>query len=587
MIRNPITHHSKEVLASLALGFIVLACYWPAGQYGFVNYDDPLYITENPYVQRGVTLEGISWAFKDMQSSNWHPLTWLSHMLDWELFGSNAGGHHWVNVILHLFNVLLLFYLLRGLTGALWRSACVALFFAIHPMNVESVAWVAERKNLLSTALGLITLLFYGTYVRKPEWKWYLAMCVTFALCLMAKPMLVTMPFLLLLLDYWPCRRLGLHKHDPASPATESVPVARLLLEKVPLIIISAASIIMTIWAAAAGGALKSLDHFPLSVRVANSLNAYAGYIGKLFWPRDLAVFYPHPGFLPTGETVAAGLLIGGLTLWIVAKRRGIPYLTVGGFWFLGTLVPVIGLVQVGMQAMADRYVYVPYIGLFIILVWGGMDVSKTAETAKGLLVFTAGLAVLFWGVTAHQQLRYWQSSRSLFTHALLVNPENAIAHNNLAHALFEEGNWDGAIAHYEQAIRIDPRYANAYNNLGAVLARQGRTAEAIVQYRNALDLNPGHAGANFHLGLAMESLGRFNEADHFYDMTLRMDPHHHLAKRQRGMMALRGGKYDQAVHFFQEVLREHSGDSPAKEALFRAVAGRQAQEKRLDPKRH
>jgi hypothetical protein len=349
------------VPVGLALVLIVVACYWPAVRLGFVNFDDPLYVTENRHVQAGLTWEGLLWAFQDVGSSNWHPLTWLSHMLDWTLFGAEAWGHHLTNLILHGLNTLLLFTALSALTGAPGRSACVAALFAVHPMNVESVAWVAERKNLLSTALGLLALQGWAFYVRRPGWKRLLPVAACHGLGLMVKPMLVTMPFLLLLMDYWPCRRMAFK----GSP----VPFSRLVLEKVPLMALSAASVVMTLLAAAEGGALKTLDHFPLGLRVANALNAYLLYVGKLLWPFDLAVFYPYAAPRPL-QTVLAAVLIGAMTLLALRKARQAPWLAVGWLWYLGTLVPVIGLVQVGRQSMADRYVYVPFIGLFIIGVW-------------------------------------------------------------------------------------------------------------------------------------------------------------------------------------------------------------------------
>lgn len=492
------------VPVGLALVLIVVACYWPAVRLGFVNFDDPLYVTENRHVQAGLTWEGLLWAFQDVGSSNWHPLTWLSHMLDWTLFGAEAWGHHLTNLILHGLNTLLLFTALSALTGAPGRSACVAALFAVHPMNVESVAWVAERKNLLSTALGLLALQGWAFYVRRPGWKRLLPVAACHGLGLMVKPMLVTMPFLLLLMDYWPCRRMAFK----GSP----VPFSRLVLEKVPLMALSAASVVMTLLAAAEGGALKTLDHFPLGLRVANALNAYLLYVGKLLWPFDLAVFYPYAAPKPL-QTVLAAVLIGAMTLLALRKARQAPWLPVGWLWYLGTLVPVIGLVQVGRQSMADRYVYVPFIGLFIILVWllawGIGGAGRRRAAIRGLAIAALCVTVVFWGVLSQRQLRHWRSSRALFEQALAVNPVNDIAHNNLAHALFVEGDWEGAVAQYREAIRINPRYANAYDNLGAVLARQGKTREAVEQYRQALALDRNHAGAKTHLAQALETLRR------------------------------------------------------------------------------
>jgi len=596
MIHRFTSRYTAEILVSLTLSLMILLCYHVVSDYGFINYDDPLYVTDNEHVQAGLTLEGLLWAFRDMKSGLWHPLTWLSHMLDWQLFRANAGGHHWTNVIFHIVNTILLFSLLRLMTGTLWRSACIAALFAVHPMNVESVAWVAERKNVLSTCLGLFTLLLYVFYIRKPGWKRYLPVLTAFALGLMAKPMLVTLPFLMLLLDLWPLGRLPIHPppgdsrwpfegspRAPSRPMTFSV----LLLEKIPLLVMASGSIALTILAARTGGALTTFARFPLSVRLANSLHAYAAYIGKLFWPQDLAVFYPHPGNLALWQTILSGLLITSVTVLVLKQRRLRPYLLVGWFWFLGTLVPVIGLVQVGLQAMADRYAYFPFIGLFIMLVWGAEDLSRQSCRGRMAVIFLFAVLIFVGGLFTRHQLRFWVSNGSLFTHALRVTEQNDIAHANLARQLFQEGDWEGAAAHYREAIRINPRYANHYNNLGAVLVHQGKMDEAIVQYRKTLTLNPRHTGALFNMGLAMESLKRWSEADAFYEAVLREDPDHRYAPRQRGMLAIKAGKYEEAVIIFQKALRSRSNDPALKEALSQAQERIDALQKKLDHKKH
>ena len=523
-----------EIMIAVALSLLVAGSYWPVGDHGFINYDDPLYVTDNAHVKMGFTAESLVWAFQDFGSSNWHPLTWLSHITDWQLFQDNAGGHHWMNVIFHMLNAILLFYVLHMMTGAPWRSACVAALFAVHPINVESVAWIAERKNLLSTFFGLLTLLCYVHYIRKPDWKRYLLILWTFALGLTTKPMLVTLPFLMIVIDYWPGRRFPGRSVNgyPLLTFGEAAPhpnprffLSTLLLEKIPLILLSVLSIAVTLQAAEKGGALKSLDHFSLAVRLGNSLNAYAAYIRKFFWPQDLAVFYPHSGILHSWRSVSALFLISAVTVIVLRQSRRRPYLPVGWFWFLGTLVPVIGLVQVGLQAMADRYAYFPMIGLFIMLIWGAADLRKQSAEGRVVLISLLIIVISTAALWTRYQLRYWQNSRMLFEHALDVTGANPVASSNLAHALFGERDWKGAEAHYREAIRSDPKYSNAYDNLGAVLASQGRISEAISEYRKALLLNPRHATAHYHLGLAMESLGRFNEADASYKTALREKP--------------------------------------------------------------
>ena len=582
-----------EIMIAFALSLLVAGSYWPVGDYGFINYDDPLYVTHNEHVKMGFTAESLVWAFQDFGSTNWHPLTWLSHMTDWALFRDNAGGHHGTNVVLHAMNAILLFVFLRLMTGALWRSACVAALFALHPLNVESVAWVAERKNLLSGFFGLWTLLFYALYIRKPGWKRYLPVFGACALGLTAKPMLVTLPFLLILLDFWPGRRIpGRAATGASSPIPGKAPypirpvsLCRLLTEKIPLIVLSVASIVVTLLAAERGGALKTLDHFPLTVRLGNALYAYAAYLGKIFLPRDLAVFYPRPGSLSLWQTAGAGLLIAAVTALVLRWYRERPYLPVGWVWFLGTLVPVIGLVQVGLQAMADLYAYFPLIGLLILVVWGVTDLGKGRAAGKTALIGSMVILLLFSFLLTRQQLRHWQSSRLLFEHALAVTAANLVTHSNLAHALFGEGDWKGAEAHYRAAIRSDSKYANAYANLGAVLARQGRIDEAVGEYRKALALNPRHADAHYHLGLAMEKQARFSDADRHYEAAQREKPDHVDAVRQRGMLAMKAGDYEKAAAFFQAALRIHPDDPGLKTALLQAVEHRDAPQKVLDRK--
>lgn len=595
MIHRFTSRYTNEIVVSLILSLMILVCYQPVSDYGFINYDDPLYVTDNEHVQAGMTMEGLVWAFRDMKSSsNWHPLTWLSHMIDWQLFRANAGGHHWTNVVFHLVNTLLLFYVLRLMTGTFWRSACVAALFAVHPLNVESVAWVAERKNVLSTCLGLLTLLLYVFYIRKPGWKRYLPVLAAFALGLMAKPMLVTFPFLMLLLDLWPMRRFPMHplagdarrfKEGSQQGPILPISLSGLLLEKIPLILLSVPSIAATLLAAERGGALKSLDHFPLAVRLGNSLNAYTAYIRKFFWPQDLAVFYPHPGILPLWQTTGAALLIAAVTVVVLIRLKKCPYLSVGWFWFLGTLVPVIGLVQVGLQAMADHYLYFPLIGLLILVVWGAADLCWRAAAGRAVLIFLLMSLILAASFGTRQQLRYWQNSRMLFEHALAVTGGNPVAYSNLAHALFEEGNWKGAEANYRAAIRSDPKFANAYANLGAVLARQGRIDEAVGEYRKALAFNPRHADAHYHLGLAMENQAMFSDADRHYEAAQREKPNHVEAIRQRGMLAMKAGNYEKAAAYFQTALRIHPGDPGLKATLLQAVERRDDPQKVLDRK--
>lgn len=577
---------SSGIMIACALILLVAVSYWPVFDYGFINYDDPLYVTENTHVKMGVTVEGLVWAFRDFGSSNWHPLTWLSHMIDWQWFGDNAGGHHGTNILLHAGNAVLLFAFLHLITGTLWQSALVAALFAVHPVNVESVAWIAERKNLLSTFFGLLPLLCYAFYIRKPAWKSYLPIFVTFALGLMAKPMLVTLPFLLLVLDYWPGRRHLTKSSDDNLPpkSGETTPdqirpvsFCKLLTEKIPLILLSIASIAVTLLAAEKGGSLKSLDHFSLPVRLGNSLNAYASYLGKFVWPHDLAVFYPHPGTFDVSQTVAALFLILFITAMVLIQAKRLPYLPVGWLWFLGTLMPVIGLVQVGLQSMADRYLYFPMIGLLVMLVWGAADLARKNVAVRYCMIFLAIVLIPGASFGTRQQLRHWQSSRLLFEHALTVTGPNAVVYSNLAHALFAEGDWKGSEESYRKAIRSNPKYANAHANLGAVLARQGRVEEAMEEYRKALHLDPRHADAHYFLGLAMEQQAKLSDADEHYEEAQKAQPDHFKAIRQRGVLAMKAGDYGRAVAFFQTALQIDPGNSGLKAALSHALDRRDA----------
>jgi tetratricopeptide (TPR) repeat protein len=620
----------KELLVCVGLCLLVLVCYWPVREYGFVNIDDLPYITQYNLVQSGLTMEGVVWAFRTVEPGYWRPLAWLSHMLDCQLFGANAGGHHWTNVLLHLINTLLLFAVLRNLTGALWRSACVAALFAAHPMNVESVAWIANRPGLLSACFGFTALLCYTWYLQKPSWRGYLAVAAAFSLSLMAKPMLLTLPFLLLLIDFWPGGRWGrvatpvglVSVSGSARTLRPLVSFPRLLLEKTPLLLISAATAVMTLVSAGKFGIPKLLDQFPLDVRIANSLQTYVLYIKKLLWPMELVVFYPHPGHNALDQAAAAGLVIAAVSLIAVAKKGRFPYLLTGWFWFLGSLVPVSGLVQFGRQALADRYIYFPGIGLFILMVWGTIDLcrvlagTKWIASARGnrlpgiletagrsdpdspsgnrssgvmrpLLICIVVLIILLAGFSTRKQLAYWQSSRTLFAHAVSVTTQNDFAHSNLAHALFREGHFEEAADHYEEAIRIRPKQASHFSNYGVVLERQGKMQEAMEQYRKAVSLDPKHFRALFNLGRSLEILGRYAEADAFYRAVLLEKPDHFYAHRQRGLIALYHERYGEAIGHLQTALRIQPGDRATQEGLSLTQAWEEHREKVLDRGNH
>jgi Flp pilus assembly protein TadD len=505
------------------------------GDHEFNNYDDKLYITENPHALAGWTSDGVMWAFTATHASNWHPLTWLSHLLDCELYGLNPKGHLFTNVLLHIVNTVLLFLLLRRMTGALWRSGFVAALFALHPLHVESVAWVAERKDVLSTLFWILTIWTYVRYVERPGTKRYLPILLSFALGLMAKPMLVTLPFVLLLLDYWPLERFRVGQLDGNKEVTKGIfsdlreqrsLVFSLLWEKVPLFVLTVASSLVTFFAQKAGGSVGTWESYPLKIRIANALVSYLKYIGKMIWPQNLAVFYPHAGAsLPMWQIVGAGVLLVSITVLAIRAAPRRPYLAVGWLWYLGTLIPVMGLLQVGAQAMADRYTYVPLIGLFIMIAWGVSELAMRWKYGRIALAISSCVLLLGLMSTSWAQVRHWKNSITLFEHALKVTKNNYIAHNNLGAALEKQGKIEDATVHYIEALRIKPYFADPLNNLGFILLEQGRNAEAISHFSRALQVRPNFAEAHNNLGVALDGMGRTDEATTHYSMALKIKP--------------------------------------------------------------
>jgi Flp pilus assembly protein TadD len=564
------------------LAIATLAVYAQAVGHGFVSYDDPDYVAGNPYVRAGLTRAGFFWALTTGHAGNWHPLTWLSHMLDCQLYGLRPGAHHLTSVLLHTANALLLFALLRGMSGALWPSAAVAAFFALHPLHVESVAWVAERKDVLSTLFWMLTLLAYGRYARRPGLRRYLLVLILLALGLMAKPMLVTLPLVMLLLDVWPLGRLPLAgaPEGTATPAVASArrdawpPALRLVLEKVPFVALAAASSIVTFAIQLHGGAVAPVDTLPFKVRVANALVSYAAYLGKMIYPAGLVIFYPRVP-LPAWQVAAAGLALMGGCLLVIWLARRQPWLMVGWLWYLVTLLPVLGLVQVGDQAMADRYTYVPLIGPFIMLAWSAAEIARRWPAWRAVLA--ASVCVLLAGCAAATalQLRYWRSSMTLFEHAVEVIPDNYVAHFSLGNALAEQGRLDEALVHYYAALRVKPDLAKAHGNVGVILARQGKLAEAVAHYAEALRLNPDLPEAHNNLGAALADQGRIEEAIAHYERALRLRPDYADAHTNLGMALAAQGKIDLAIAHYSEALRLDPGHPGARYNLDRALAAR------------
>jgi Flp pilus assembly protein TadD len=555
-------------LAVAALMLLTLAVYRPVGGHRFVDYDDPSYVTKNVHVQGGLTPEGVRWALTATHAANWHPLTWLSHMLDVELFGLDPGRHHQVSLLLHALNAMILFLVLRAMTGALWRSAAAAALFALHPLHVESVAWVAERKDVLSTLFWMLAMAAYGWYVRRPGAARYLAVAVLFTLGLTAKPMLVTFPFVLLLLDFWP---LGRWRAGGAAAGAgpRGAPPSRwrgLLWEKAPLFVLTAASCVITYYAQRGGGAVKSIAMLPLGVRLGNALVSYVGYIGKALWPAGLAVAYPHAGGgLPLWPAALSGLVLAAVTALVLRQATRYSYLSTGWLWYLGTLVPVIGVIQVGEQAMADRYTYLPLIGLFVMAVWGVYDLLCRWRFHRRALVLLSLVLFSVFPAMAGRQVAVWEDNFSLFRHAIDVTSGNYMAHHGLGRALAGEGKTDEAIAHYNRAIAYNPLYDYAYVSLGAILIIEDNIDEAIRHLLKSLQVNPGSATANFNLGICYSRKGKTDDAIRYYREAIRIYPEFADAHNNLGSALYRRGLLDEARESFSRAVEINPFDVNAR----------------------
>ena len=585
---------SRPRIVCVLLTLVTLLVYLPVRHYAFVNFDDPDYVTENPMVQAGLTWSGFQWAFTTWHASNWHPLTWLSHMVDCQLFGLNAGGHHLVNVLFHATNAVLLFLLLLRLTSALWQSAFIAALFAWHPLHVESVAWVAERKDVLSAFFGLLTLMAYVCYaqgvtsgmwqvtrtnsirsrVTCPASRYYSLALLFFALGLMAKPMLVTLPFVFLLLDYWPLRRVtgdgwqvtGDKKSVGKLSTLNCTPNAfgaqlSTILEKWPFFALAAASCVVTFVAQKRGEAVVSLGGYPLSSRIANAAVAYVKYLFNSVYPVNLAVIYPLPIYSLPKENpwvqVAGAIIVLAMISWVIWRaRRQRPYLLTGWLWYLGMLVPVVGLVQVGSQAMADRFTYLPLIGVFIGVVFGLGDLAKKLRLEPMVMASVAGVVLAGCLFATARQLRFWRDSETLFEHTLAVTKDNPIAQSNLGTALSEAGQPQEAAEHFGEALRLNPGYAPAHYNLGVALTQTGHLQEAMEHFREALRLNPDYAPAHYNLGHALLQTGQPQEAIEHFQEALRLKLDDAPAHNNLGVALVQTGHPQEAIKHYQEALR-------------------------------
>lgn len=519
----------NQVFICILLVITILALYWKVHLYEFVDYDDSIYVYENPFINKGLTKDNAITAFTTFHTSNWHPMTWLSLMLDYELFSLNASGYHWTNVILHLFNSMGLFLLLKGITEETWKSAVVALLFAVHPLNVESVAWISERKNVLSAFFWLSTTGLFFSYVKSPGIHRYYFMLFVFMLGLMTKPILVTLPLSLLLFDYWPLQRMSWTKNKGNKGA---VSIIQLIWEKAPLFLLSLGSMAITVYAATQGGAIKSLEKYPWDSRLANAISAYAKYMLKMIYPYDLACFYPYQKNYSLWLVIVVGVFLVGITMICTLKAKRFRYLFVGWFWYLIVMFPVIGIIQVGHQSMADRYAYIPLIGLFIIVVWGGADLMEKNFQNKSILPYIMPVALVgILLLITSNQIRYWESSEVLFRHAMQVTTNNHIATAGVGNVYLKKGKMEEAALYLLEAIKIRPDYPEAHNNLGIVYLKQNKLDEAIYEFREAVKYDPSFAKAHNSMGVALSIKGNYREAIVKYNDALRENPNYMSAK--------------------------------------------------------
>lgn len=538
----------------LGLAAVTLLALWPLLGARFIDFDDDVYVTSNPHVVAGLTAEGVAWAFTTLTNGNWHPLTWLSHMLDVQIFGLVPAGHHATSLLLHALAVALLFLAIESMTGATGRAAFVAALFALHPLHVESVAWIAERKDVLSGLCCMLTLLAYARYAASHSPRWYAVALAAFSLGLLAKPMLVTVPFVLLLLDDWPLGRLG---------GTASL--VRLFAEKVPFFALTAVSCVITFIAQQHEGAVSTLERMPVALRLTNAILSYATYLGKVLWPQNLAVFYPLSRPQPWPAVLASLAVLAAVSATVTALRRRAPYLLTGWLWYLGMLVPVIGLVQIGSQAMADRYTYLPLIGIFLAMTWGAAELLALRPALRSWTTPLAGAVLVASALLTLRQAGRWKDSQTLFTHALSVTANNWLAHANLGVWYFGEGRTEAALSHFQEAVRLAPDQEQVRLNFGTGLARAGRPAEAIPHLREAARLQPGDAAAHYNLGAVLMQNRSIREAESPLREAIRLDPLHARAHSSLGGCLLEQGRVDEALEQFARAVALQPS-----EALFR-----------------
>lgn len=548
------------LILALILILFPLALYSPVRRHPFLNYDDGRYLDDNAHVKHGLSWASVQWAFTSLEESNWHPITWLSHMLDCEIFHMNPAGHHYVNVVWHSINVALLFWVLYNATGFCWRSFMVASLFAVHPINVESVAWIAERKNLLSLFFLLLTLAAYQWYASRPQLGRYVSVAVLFALGLMSKPQVITLPFLLLLWDYWPLGRVLSQPENFCQQQEQSIPRESwlwLCAEKLPLLALCVPSAVLTLRAQTAAGAVTSFHRYPLPIRTANAVVSYSKYLGKALWPSNLAVMYPYqPATLTRLQISLSFCVLILITVGaLVARKR---YLIVGWFWFLGTLVPMIGLVQVGVQAMADRYAYLPFIGLFIAVCWGLADFAAYRSISRNRLVAPSVVILLAFALVSHHQLGYWSSNLELWKHAVAITTNNYVAEDGIGNSFLEQGDLEQAMPHFQAAALIHPSDPLSASNLAFYKMNHGDLAGALAQYKTVTTMTVderSRAGAFFNMGVIYHQLRDFSAARDSFQSGLKLRPRNVRGWVGLGAASQRAGDFDAAIRAYSQAV--------------------------------
>ncbi len=572
--------HRLDLIVCLVLALTTVLVYRDIFSHQFVIIDDPVYVSQNPYVGSGLTLQGVKWAFTTTRAEFWHPLTWLSYMLDTQMLGARPAGYLFTNLLLHVLNAILVFLLFTRMTGAVWQSAFVAALFALHPLHVESVAWIAERKDVLSAFFWMLTTYFYFSYVERPGYKRYLSVCLLLTLGLMAKPMLVTLPFVLLLLDYWPLGRF-----KPEKPLGASIPSALFLIrEKIPLFIITTVFSLTAFLVQKSGGGISSTEQYSFADRTYNAIISYTSYMWKMIWPHKLAVFYSFPDNFPIWKVGSAVFLLICITIPALKSTRRYPFFIVGWLWYLGTLLPVIGLIKFGDFSMADRYMYIPLIGLAIIIAWGIPVILSRIPLKRIVLATAAAIALAGLTFTTYWQVRVWTNSFTLFEHALQVTEDNFFAHYGLGHVYAGQEKFDQAITHFSKAVHINSTKATLYNDLGRSLAGRGNINAARIQFLKALEIKPHLPATHFYLANIMVAQNQLNKAIYHFSEALRLHPDYSSFQSDAENTSVPGyqklvslyntrQRLNQDINYYQKILAANSQNADALRKLVIAYS--------------